>query len=70
MSPENVDKHRAYLSSNNVVVDRIVSAHDTGMRISGTPTLIVVDRNAGVLGSFLGQLSKAQEREVLSMITK
>src|SRR5271156_1561788 len=62
VTPEDTETNKQYLDLNHVQVDRIVRLKDTPLKVSGTPTLIVVDRSKTVLGAWVGELASDDEQ--------
>jgi hypothetical protein len=55
----------AYLSSNQVSLNAVVSTDKNQIHASGTPTLIMVRNDGVVVNSWVGQLQESEENEVL-----
>ena len=60
--------HQRYLDANKVRMDRIIQLKDTPLKVSGTPTLIVLDQSKTVLGAWVGQLTSDDEDRVLHLV--
>ena len=58
----------AYLQSNKVQVDRVVTVAPDSLKVPGTPCLLLVDSAGKVKKVWRGKLSVAQEREVFSVL--
>jgi hypothetical protein len=58
----------SYLTAHRVQVDRLQTVVAPVPGVRGTPTLVLVDRRAKVLGAWTGRLSSTQEADVLSAI--
>jgi hypothetical protein len=67
-SGEEPKANEAYLASNQVYADAIVSTDKNKIHASATPTLILVRNDGRVVNSWVGQLPEAQENEVLKAI--
>jgi hypothetical protein len=63
--PQSVDEGRKYLSSLGVQVDEVLQAPLSSMDVSGTPTLLLVNRNGTVIRKWIGKLPADLEKEVL-----
>jgi hypothetical protein len=63
-TPNDVGVARSYLANNAFAVDDIQQIRPGALKVSGTPTLILVDRTGIVHGYWRGKLSPAAEREV------
>ena len=50
VTPDDKVTNQRYLDANSVHVDRIVQLKDTPLRVSATPTLVVLDQDKTVLG--------------------
>lgn len=61
--------HQSYLESHDVHVNRVVKLSDTPLKVSATPTLIVLDQSKTVMGAWVGQLSPDDEGRVMTMVT-
>lgn len=61
-------EHQRYLDQNKVHMDRIVQLKDTPLKVSGTPTLIVLDQSKTVLGAWVGQLAPDDQEKVLHLV--
>jgi len=57
-----------YLTSQGVRADGVAAIQQTKIRVSGTPTLVVVRRDGTVVNSWRGRLTEDQEREVLAAV--
>ena len=57
-----------YFTVNGVVIGSTVSSTQSIVSGALTPTLIIVDRERNVVGSFVGRLSQRAEAEVLNII--
>jgi thiol-disulfide isomerase/thioredoxin len=60
--------HQRYLDANHVHMDRIIELTDTPLKVSGTPTLIVLDQSKTVLGAWVGELTSREEDKVLHLV--
>jgi thiol-disulfide isomerase/thioredoxin len=60
--------HQRFLDANHVHVGRIIPLTDTPLKVSATPTLIVLDQSKTVLGAWVGQLSSDEENKVLHLV--
>ncbi|HEU5235329.1 MAG TPA: hypothetical protein VFU50_20905 [Terriglobales bacterium] len=66
--PQTVNDSRAYLTKLGVHVDDVVQEQLSTVGISGTPTLLLVDKNGVVKNVWVGKLPPEREAEVLSVI--
>jgi len=66
--PQSPDDARAYLEGLNVHVGEIKQAGLGGIRVNGTPTLILVDQQGIIQQSWVGRLSPDREAEVLRFL--
>jgi hypothetical protein len=64
--PQSVDEGRRYLSKLGLQVDNVVQAPLNSINVSGTPTLMLVNRDGAVIGTWVGKLPAEREAEVLS----
>lgn len=62
MGPESSDVLGAYLKEHKVVVDQVVSVSGKGLKLYGTPTLVLVGQDRRVINVWKGQVKdqKAQ----------
>ncbi|MBI1872496.1 MAG: hypothetical protein HYS05_01245 [Acidobacteria bacterium] len=56
----------SYLREQNLRVDRVITLKPGVLRLSGTPTLILVDKSGHLVGNWIGELRPEGEREVMS----
>lgn len=68
LTDEPTDVIASYLGHYGIKASAIVKARDAGVRLPGTPSVLVVDRNGHVLGSWFGWLAQEQQAEVLSAL--
>lgn len=68
VSTETVEATRAYLTEHGLSIDPTRVVHATGLKVSGTPTLILVDGNGQVLRLWRGQIPKQGESKVLQLV--
>jgi thiol-disulfide isomerase/thioredoxin len=61
---------RDYLAQYKVGVDEIVSVTPGKTKVHGTPTLLLVDRNATVVSAWIGLLQKDGQQEVLQQLAR
>lgn len=61
---------RDYLGQHKVGVDEIVSVTPGKTKVHGTPTLLVVDRNATVVNAWIGLLRNEGQQQVLQQLAK
>lgn len=66
--PQDVNQGQAYLDNLGVKVDEVKQSALSAIGVSGTPTLIMVDRDGVVKESWVGKLPPALEAEVLSRL--
>jgi hypothetical protein len=66
LSQEPVDVMRAYVREHGLDVDGVVQGGE--IQTPGTPTLLVVTKGGAVEASWIGQLSTAQEQEVVRRV--
>lgn len=63
--PQSGEESQKYLGGLGVKVDDVRQATPTSFGVSGTPTLILLDREGAVLNSWVGKLPPEREAEVL-----
>jgi hypothetical protein len=66
--PQTVDEGAQYLRKLRFDVDKVVQAPLLTIDVSGTPTLMLVNADGAVIGKWVGQLSAAQEADVLNQV--
>lgn len=66
--PQSKPLAEQYLRDAVVPVSEVVSAPLNTISVSGTPTLILVDRNGRVQDVWVGRLSDARERQILARL--
>jgi hypothetical protein len=64
--PQEISQGQTYLSKLGVAVDEVRQSTLSAIGVSGTPTLLLVDKNGAVKQSWLGKLPPDKETEVLS----
>lgn len=57
-----------YLIEKNLSVDQIIRTDGSEIKVRGTPTLILTDKNGTVLESWAGKLSPEKENEVAERV--
>jgi hypothetical protein len=60
--------HQNYLNTFQLKVDRIIQLQNTPLKVSGTPTLIVLDQSKTVLGAWVGELTPDDEAKVMHLV--
>jgi hypothetical protein len=68
VSLEDPDRNRQYFLSHGIAIDMPAPMGDTGLRVRGTPTLLLVRADGTVVGAWVGKLGEPMEREVLKAI--
>jgi hypothetical protein len=63
--PQSVDEGRNYLGKLGVQVDEVLQASLGSIDVSGTPTLLLVNRDGTVIRTWIGKLPPDSEKEVL-----
>jgi predicted transcriptional regulator len=66
--PQPNQSGREYLEQAHIVVDDVRQRPATDLRVRGTPTLVLVDRNGTVKNKWEGVLSPEQEAEVMTLL--
>ena len=57
-----------YLASEDVTPDSVVFVDDGVLPVSGTPTLLMVDRDGVVTNAWIGLLSEERKAEVIDAL--
>jgi thioredoxin-related protein len=68
VTPQDITEAKNYLEKHEVLVNRIKQSTLNKIQVSGTPTLILVDRNGKVLNSWVGKLPPEKETEVIKSL--
>ncbi|HEX6190684.1 MAG TPA: redoxin family protein [Pyrinomonadaceae bacterium] len=68
--PQQVADSRSYLGRLNVRMDKVVQAALSSIRVTGTPTLLLVDKNGVVENLWVGKLSERDSQAVLRQIAQ
>jgi hypothetical protein len=68
--PQAVDESRKYLEQEGVRVDDVRQAQLDSIKVSGTPTLLLVDNAGTVADVWVGKLEPGQEEDVLRVLRK
>ena len=63
--PDNGDAVKEVVQSEGLAVHALAGVPLERLKVSGTPTLLLVDRNGTVLNAWMGMLSPRQELEVM-----
>jgi len=66
---QNQDVATQYLNANKVGVDEIISGSLQKVGISGTPTILLVDKKGVISDLWVGKLTEEKEAEVLAKLT-
>jgi hypothetical protein len=65
VSMEPVETSRIYLEQHGLEIPTVTAVKRGDLKVSGTPTLLLVDRSGAVQRIWRGKLSPPQENEVL-----
>jgi hypothetical protein len=68
--PQPIEDSRNYLNKLGVRVTDVVQSSLSSVGVSGTPTLLLVDNEGSVTGSWVGKLSESEAARVLAQIQK
>jgi peroxiredoxin len=68
VTTESIEANRAFWAAGGAVPTAILSARESGLSISATPTVIVVNRQGVVLGAWVGKLDEKAQKEVIATI--
>ena len=66
--PQSVEDSESYLEKLGVVVSEVVQAQLNSLNVSGTPTLILIDKEGIVQNSWVGKLSNDEAEKVINQI--
>jgi hypothetical protein len=67
---ESEGEAKAYLQQNGIAVDRVLPLPLEQIGVSGTPTLLLLDRQNKVDESWVGLLDEAQQAKVIETLEK
>jgi len=70
VAPDDLPKAKTYVTSNGFTPDGIVSSDLPSIRVTGTPTLLLVNPAGVIERVWMGKLSAAREKEVLAEVTR
>jgi len=65
---EDSEVNRSYLSSRGIHVDAVADRQESGVRVMGTPDLVLVNRQGIVVNSWHGFLAPNREVEVVKAV--
>jgi len=68
--PDNRETGSKFLAANNIGVDGMYSLPLSDIKVSGTPTLLLLDNQGRIEKAWVGQLPAAQENAVLAALQK
>lgn len=66
--PQPIEDSRNYLNKLGVSVSDVVQSSLSSVGVSGTPTLLLVDNEGSVTGSWVGKLSESEAAKVIAQI--
>ena len=66
--PQPVTEGRRYVNGLGLEVDDVLQVPLNSINVSGTPTLLLVNRDGDVMGTWVGRLPADQEAEVLTQL--
>lgn len=66
--PQPTNAAQSYLAGNGVVVDEVRQASLSNVEVTGTPTLLLIDKKGTVQNVWVGKLSEDREREILAKL--
>ena len=68
--PQPTVEAESYLKDKGIAVDEVRQATLSGLRINGTPTLLLVDGGGIVRSVWIGKLESSGEKEVLAKLSR
>ena len=68
--PQPTVEAESYLKDKGIAVDEVHQAILSGLRINGTPTLLLVDGGGIVRSVWIGKLESSGEKEVLAKLSR
>jgi hypothetical protein len=63
VSLQPVDEMRRYLAANDLAIERVIPGSLLGLRVRGTPTLVLLNETGVVESSWVGRLNDVQEND-------
>jgi thioredoxin-related protein len=66
--PDPLDDSTQYLNRQSVIVDEIKQSGLTDIKVRGTPTILLVDKDGKIQNSWIGKLPPEKEFEVLDRL--
>lgn len=66
--PQHVEEGKEYLDSAGIKVDDVIHPVSGDLKVTGTPTLVLVDKNGIATNEWIGFLSPSQETDVLTRV--
>ena len=66
--PQSVEAGRKYLSDLGIAVDEVRQAPPSSLGVRGTPTLLLVNKEGVITGSWVGKLHQQKELEVIARL--
>ena len=68
--PQPVGDSRNYLNQLGVKVNEVVQGSLRSVGVSGTPTLLLIDREGSIVDSWIGKLSDSEGANVIAQLSK
>jgi hypothetical protein len=68
--PDDKESGAKALQSGGVAVDGVFSQPLDSLKVTGTPTLLLLDSNGRVARAWVGQLTPQGEKEVIAAVEK
>jgi len=68
LGSEDEQTTRTYVSQHALEVDRVASVPSTSLKVSGTPTVVLVDRKGKVQNVWVGRPSSSDQRKMLEAV--
>ncbi|MGI8542329.1 MAG: peroxiredoxin family protein [Aridibacter sp.] len=68
VTPQDLEQTKDYLAKHKLSVDEIKQSTLNKIKVGGTPTLILVDKNGAVVESWVGKLPPEKEAEVINRL--
>lgn len=63
------ETNQAYLDKNGVAIHTVISMDENRLKVSSTPTLILVHSDGKIAGIWVGKLNSSRENDVLTAIS-
>ena len=66
--PQPIEEAKAYLETEKIHFGEVLHGNPSDLLATGTPTLVLLDKNGVVLDFWIGKLSPEKEKEVIERV--